>query len=331
MATFSTNQVRHLYVAKAQKTAVAATDTAGTIAVLSDTAKNHMYFSYKSVDNLMRSDLIDLKNIIYAKAASASTMAHKIKSFKVTLNSSINSGKPVSGQDYILRIAFKQYVGMSDEDQYFKYGMVHAYATMTASDFYKTLAISLVKNFSREITPLVKFALVSTGTSGDVTTDVDSTTKESALTGTYTGVLITEVEQPWRRGVMQQTFVDFSVQPSVIVVSGEELVWGTVTDGDSTATIGNGKNIADLEYFCMGERGDIYRGVGFPNNIPTTYLVDETKTYHTLDILYAYTGSNESVQKSEKTITIVSDNKDTMNAIIAAVNKITGLTIATVS
>ena len=149
MATFSTNQVRQLYVAKALKTPhVLASDAAGSIAVKSDTAKNHLYFEYKGADNLMRSDLIDIKNILYAKATDADAMAHELKSVTVTLDTNVNGGAPVAGQDYILRIAFRQYVGMSDEDQYFKYGMVHAYAGMDADEFYKVLALSIAKNFS---------------------------------------------------------------------------------------------------------------------------------------------------------------------------------------
>ena len=335
MATFSTNQVRQLYVAKALKTPhVLASDAAGSIAVKNDTAENHLYFEYKGADNLMRSDLIDIKNILYAKATDADDMAHELKSVTVTLATDVNGGAPVAGQDYILRIVFRQYVGMSDEDQYFKYGMVHAYAGMTASDFYKKLALSLAKNFSREVVPLVKFTLTN---SEDEAVPVDATTKESSLTETYTALVIDEVEQPWRLGIMEQTPVYFTVQPTTITVNGGERIWGTVEDTDPAGTIDNGKKIADLEYFCMGERGDIYRGVGFPNNIPTTYLVDPTVKYNVIDIHYAYVGSNESVQKSEKTITLVvpkvgANNQASnalANSIISAINTATGLTIAT--
>lgn len=333
MATFSTNQVRHLYVAKELKSSrVLAADAAGSIAVKSDTAKNHLYFEYKGADNLMRSDLIDIENILYAKATDADDMAHELKAVTVTLDSEVNAGAPVAGQDYILRIAFKQYVGMSDEDQYFKYGMVHAYAGMTASDFYKKLALSLAKNFSREIVPLVKFVLTN---SDDETVPVDATTKESSLTETYKALVIDEVEQPWRLGVMEQNPVYFEVQPVPVTVNGDERIWGKVEDTEPAGIIANGKKIADLEYFCMGERGDIYRGVGYPNNIPTTYLVDPTVKYNVIDIHYAYVGSNESVQKSEKTITLVVPKIGTKNnvsnalanSIIAAINTATGLTI----
>ena len=333
MATFSTNQVRQLYVAKELKSPrVLAADATGSIAVKSDTAKNHLYFEYKGADNLMRSDLIDIKNILYAKATDADDMAHELKAVTVTLDSEVNAGAPVAGQDYILRIVFKQYVGMSDEDQYFKYGMVHAYAGMTASDFYKKLALSLAKNFSREVVPLVKFVLTN---SDSEAVPVDATTKESSLTETYTALVIDEVEQPWRLGIMEQTPVYFEVQPVPVTVNGDERIWGKVEETDPAGTIANGKKIADLEYFCMGERGDMYRGIGYPNNIPTTYLVDPTIKYNVIDIHYAYVGSNESVQKSEKTITLVvpkvgaknNVSNALANSIIAAINTATGLTI----
>ena len=325
MATFSVNQVRQLYVATALKTPhVLASDAAGSIAVKNDTAKSHLYFEYKGADNLMRSDLIDTKNILYAKATDATAMAHDLKSVTIALDSNVNGGAPVAGQDYILRIAFKQYVGMSDEDQYFKYGMVHAYAGMDASEFYKVLAVSLAKNFSREVVPLIKIEIKT----ASATTEVTPTTKVADLTGTYTGVVITEVEQPWRLGVMAQTPVYFTVQSVPVTVNGDERYWATLTESTS-GSISNGKTIADLEYFCMGERGDMYRQVGWPNNIPTTYLVDPAKAYYVFDIHYAYVGSNESVQKSEKTITIVCADKAELNKVIAAFNTATGLSVAT--
>lgn len=227
MATFSTNQVRQLYVALDVETSghVLASDIAGTIALKNDTAKNHLYFEYKGADNLMRSDLIDIKNILYAKATAPEAMARDLKSVTVALDSNVNGGTPVAGQDYILRIAFRQYVGMSDEDQYFKYGMVHAYAGMDADEFYKVLALSIAKNFSREVVPLIKIEVHSKATKSKGGFDsngymvVTPTTKDngksdttnpyydgtSAVVADIDSIRITEVEQPWRLGVMAQT------------------------------------------------------------------------------------------------------------------------------
>jgi hypothetical protein len=342
MATFSTNQARQLYVANALKSPnVIATDAAGSIAVKSDTAKSHLYFEYMGAGGMTRSDLIDIKNILYAKATDADDLAYDLAKYKLTLDTTVNGGEPVVAQDYILRIAFRNYPGLSEEDQYFKYGMVHAVTGMTASDFYKTLALSLVKNFSREEQGLLKFYLETGGTdAGTVAgtpTEVTKDTKESSLTGTYTGIIIEEAPQDWILGVMEQTPVNFTIQPDLIIDNGDERIWGVVKKVASTNSIPDGHKIADLEYFCMGERGDIYRMVGFPYVIRTKYLVDPDIKYNVIDIHYAYVGSNESVQKSEKDITIVvpkigANNKASnalANSIISAINTATGLTIKT--
>ena len=342
MATFSTNQVRQLYVANALETShVTASNAAGSIAVKSDTAKTHLYFEYMGAGGMTRSDLIDIKNILHAKATDADDLAHDLAKYKLTLDASVNSGAPVAGQDYILRIAFRNYIGLSEEDQYFKYGMVHTYAGMTASDFYKTLVLSLVKNFSREEEGLLKFYLETGGTNAGTVagtpTEVTKDTKESTLTGTYTGIVIEEAPQKWILGVMEQTPVNFTLQPSTITVNGDDRIWGTVKQVASTSSIPDGRKIADLEYFYMGERGDVYRMVGFPNVIRTKYLVNPDTKYNVINIHYAYVGPDESVQKSEKDITIVvpkigannqASNK-LANDIISAINTATGLTIET--
>ena len=350
MATFSVNQVRQLYVATSVKSPnVLSSDAAGAIAVKGDTAKSHVYFEYKGADNLMRSDLIHTENILDVKVTKPESMAYKMKSVTVALDSEVNGGEPIAGQDYILRIRFNQFVGMSDEDIYYKYGMVHAYSGMSADEFYKVLAQSIAKNFSREVVPLIKIEVHSAATTSKGGFDsagymvVTPSTKDNGksdstnpyyaddtLVTDIDSIRITEVEQPWRLGVFAQVPVYFTVQPATVMVSGDERIWATVTEG-TNGTIGNGKTIADLEYFCMGERGDIYRGIGFPNNIVTTYLVDPTKTYYVFDVHYAYVVSNESVQKSEKTITIVCADKTEFNKVITNFNTATGLTIPTVS
>ena len=74
---------------------------------------------------------------------------------------------------------------------------------------------------------------------------------------------------------------------------------------------------------------------------PTTQRVLEliTTKYNVIDIHYAYVGPNESVQKSEKDITIVvpkvgssnSESNALANSIITAINTATGLSIAKLS
>lgn len=324
----SINQVRQLYVAKALE------DTATNLTIVpkADAAKTTLYFQSISPTGTVSSDKIDIKNVISAKATASKDLAHKLVRYSVTLDTDV-SATPVAGQNYILRLAFRQYIGLSEEDQYFKYGEVIARSGMTASDFYKKMAISLAKNLENktESTPLVNIYLNSATDKTDV--PVTSTTKESDLDkNDYDKIIIEEAEQPWVLGMMPQAFIPFTPQFLTITVDGEDRLWGVATVVTPKKTVSDGHLIADLEYFCMGARGDIYRGMGYPNIIKTTYLVDPSAVYDVLDIHYFYTGSNESVQKSEKTITLVAvdDDKHTaMNTLINAINAVSGLTIAT--
>lgn len=330
----SINQVRQLYVAKATKTNTAALTTAGDIVPKADTAKTTLYFQYMSPAGIVSSDKIDIANIMYAKATSSDALAHKLVRYSVTLDADV-ADAPVAGQNYILRLAFRQYIGLSEEDQYFKYGEVIARSGMTASDFYKKMAISLAKNLENktESTPLVNIYLISATASTEV--PVTSATKESDLTATdYNQIIIEETEQPWVLGMMPQAFIPFTPQSLTITVDGEERLWAKAKVVPPKNAVPDGHLMADLEYFCMGARGDIYRGMGYPNIIKTTYLADPDAIYDTLDIHYFYTGSNESVQKSEKTITLIAVNDGShtvMNALIEAINTASGLTIATLS
>lgn len=338
MAVFSINQVRQLYVAKACKKNTATLATAGDIVPKADTAKTTLYFQSMSPAGIVASDKIDIKNIISAKATASEDLAHKLVRYSVTLDTNV-ADAPVAGQNYILRLAFRQYIGLSEEDQYFKYGEVIARSGMTASDFYKKMAISLAKNLENktESTPLVNIYLNNAAAAADETdVPVTATTKESDLSkGNYDKIIIEEAEQPWVLGMMPQAFIPFTPQFLTITVDGEDRLWGVATAVTSKKTVPNGHLIADLEYFCMGARGDIYRGMGYPNIIKTTYLVDPSVAYDVLDIHYFYTGSNESVQKSEKTITLVAvddGSHNTMNTLINAINNsVSGLAIDTLS
>lgn len=416
MATFSTNQARQLYVAKELKTSnVISTDATGSIAVKSDTAKNHLYFEYMGAGGMLRSDLIDIKSIMHAKATDADDLAHELAKYKVVLDPNVNGGSPVAGQDYLLRITFRNYIGLSEEDQYIKYGMVHAVAGMTTGAFYQELYKSLKKNFSREAKQLLNFSLEGAAAKATMTTNTEITvtavetgvignsikfaiesntatnagfkvTQEDGFTiirasltaakrtikdlkdlvaanpgiaemitvtgtnekavqleatpvalagGDTSGLIVEEAPQEWILGTFPQVPVNFTLMPDSIVVNGDDRIWGLVEKQASTNSIPDGHKIADLEYFCMGERGDVYRMMGFPNVIRAKYLVDPDLKYNTIDIHYAYVGPNEAVQKSEKDITIVvpkvGDNNQASNKltndIITAINNATGLTI----
>ena len=327
MNIFTANQVNQVYVANSFKSSGKPTkaDNLGTIAV-GKSIDGSIYFQHVGAGGLTRSDLIDIKNILYGKVTPASAMERKLKVATVTLkNELLTSNKLNTIADYILRIKFDQVISLSPENQYWKYGAVHSIKDMTATNFYKTMALSIAKNMSREAIQLVSVFLKTSN--GEV--EVTPSTKESALTGTYTGIIIKEVEQDWLLGVKQQRPVSFVVEPTSIEFNNTDFVWGDVAYSEG-ATIGNGKQIADYEYFYMGERGDQYRMVGWPDYVPTKYLVDPTKTYDTIALHFAYTGANHAIQMSEKDITIlVPSDAGITNTIVAAINTAAGSTVIT--
>lgn len=322
MAKFSINQVRHLYVANHLQlgTTLQSTDVVGAILPKANKDKTHLYFQYRSPGGIVRSDLISIDKIMSAKATSSESLKYNLKRVLLTLDSGVNS-TPVSGQEYITLITFSQYIGLSAEDKNHKYGYVYATTGLSASDFYKKMALSIANNVARDTTPLLNVYLK---TATDEVA-VPAKTKESILSDTYTGIILEEAAQDWELGTMPQEVIPFEVQPGRVVADGDEYIWGKVETSKSKNSIEDGHNIADLEYFCMGARGDDYRMMGYPNVITTKYLVDPDSKYDTLDIHYCFTDSNESVQKSEKDITIVckDDGRHTdMKALIKAINAI---------
>lgn len=325
MAVFSVNQNRQFYVATKFVDATTGVKNKGEITVKSiGDIDKEVYFQVMGPDTVLRSDRIPVKNISYVKAVKAADMVTPLKSVQVSLNTNVNSGKVVVGQDYVLRINFRQFYGMSDEDQYFKDVAVRATKDMvtTPKNFYDAVVKALNLSFSREV--------------GATKDDNPYLTFTSATTG----ITITEKPQPWHLGTEEQLPVIFEIVPTTIYVDGVDEIWGTVEDKTpkkseavvGTTGLGNGKKIADLEYFCLGERGDQYRKIGFPNDIETVGMVDPTKEYDILEIHYAFTDEGVNSYRSEKDITIAVPKESAsawteMNKIIGAFNTAAGLSV----
>lgn len=313
---FSTNQTRQLYVVKK----VCDTDTTPNMANIGDIfigtdADGDVYGVYKGADGLIRTDLINKKNLISATATRYDTFQRGLGKWEIALNTSVNKGNPIAGQTYMVRINIKEWGGPGPDSQYGKYGIVRATSGMTTKDFYTKLKQSLVNNFSREPIPLFNFSLDSDG----------SPTK----------IIIEEIEQPWTLGIKESRPLMATITADPVTLDGDNVDSLQVKKVASTTIVGNGKKMADLEYFCMGERGDIYRGMGFPNIIKTTYLVDPTIDYNVIDISFYFQGDNEDSQKSNKQLIFVipatgaaeSNKIEVANALITKLNTALGITI----
>lgn len=320
MSVFSTNANRHLYVAKAYNDSVDDTSAVGTIGGVK-VVDGTLYFKYKGADNTLKSDYIQLKNLDHAKAIPAADMVTPLKSVKIALDATVNDGNIVAGQDYILRITFHQWLGAGDQHIYCKDAAVHGVSGMTAEEFYKKMVTSLNLSFSREI-------------------GANKTSNPYlSFTAAADGITITEKEQDWHLGTDKQEPVLFEAQPTIIISNGMDCVWGTATDITpakkdavvGTNALGNGKKIADMEWFYMGERGDQYRYVGWPNVIETKYLVDPSLQYNALEIHHAFTDTGVNSYRSEKDITVVASDITVLNSLIGAINTAGKLSIETLA
>ena len=328
---FTSNQVNHVMVVNEMCGGfkVDKTENIGTALVCKDVQGNP-YIAYRGYSGVTRSDI--LTNIISITATPASKMFRNQNAALITVNSdALNTGNVISGQDYILRLEFQNPIGISPDHTYCKHGVVHATSTMSASDFYKKMAKSLAINMSREAVKLVDVYLWKNSTTSTINTPAQLTLVDSnpnqTLTDTYYGIKIVEAQQEWILGVKQDKPIIFKINNSTINNHNNDIYWADVLYSNGKkitggmeisetisssnlpvgATLTNSHIAAELEYFAMGERADIYRNVGWPDVRPTKYIVNPEWAYgyDMVNIHYAYVGSNHSVQKSEKDLTLI--------------------------
>ena len=334
MPTFSTNQVKHLYVAKAVDSNL---DTIGDIKAAAAGDKD-IVLKYVGNDGVVRSDIINVDNIVYAKAIKASSMDQYLDSAYVTVDTA------VANQSYILKVIIDSFSSLSEEDKGFIFAEYTSKTGDAAKNIIAGLAVNLAKNATKAAyNPLIN-VYVTTQSAGQSLTigtnawKVNASDAESTVVayGSLAGLVIEAADQPWSLGKEAFNLLKFNVTTSKIVSSGVETSWATVTKGTThpTAALHNSKKIADLEWFCMGERGDMYRDISWPNSFTFTPLVNPAATYgyHAIEIAFYYAGDCEDVQKSLKEIVIVAPAEGAttytvINAVAGDINSAAGTTV----
>ena len=277
MATFSSNSVRHLFVAN--------TSTGGAAGQYVDAVKtvdNELYLKFINANTqTVATPLIPISKI---KSVSSKAYAAKVlRSDTITINTA------VVGQTYNIRFVFRNWGSGSAENQYFKYsGTYKAVTGDTTTTIATALTALAVTNFAREATPLL------------------------TITSSGAVITITEIAQPWVKGKQQGRPLNYYFQfvPIIDSTGAENVSWGTVASvAKGYAGQGTYKLSSDQEYFYLGERGDKYRNVGFPYTFDTTYLVDSTKLYDTIDITYSSADSGAvGVENDLRVITVLCAN-----------------------
>lgn len=296
MAVLNVNQNKQFFVVDKVVTSLPA--NLGEAKVVTNKAKDEVMIQLMGTAGIVKSDYVKVNTVTQAEITEPAKMKRKLKKATVVLADEF--GEPIVGQDYVLRIQIDGFLGAGDDVSYVKSAGVHVTSGMNAEALYKKFEEVLTKSFSREAQPMFKFS------------------------SSTAGLVIEEVEQPWRRGLLNSEPLKFTVTPTTIVYGGDDVIWGEVEYADSATVIKNGKQIADMEVFCMGERGDMFRGMGYPYSIDVQYMVDPSKEYYVLDVHHSYAGNGVENQKSEKELCFVCTTKDPLDTLMKA---FTGTTV----
>lgn len=336
---YNVNQARQLFVVNKVTTGKGA-KVANPGDLVYNASKNDFGISYMNAQKgVMRPFLYAPKCIKSVKLISAAAASQKrlknayVIEWKSTGDGLINNGAPIIGEDYKINISIRQAFGDSDENSYFKYGIAHASYNMDGAAVMKELAKSLYYNQVRENVPFFDIYLGTTQVTASTVNNLTANVK----------ITLVEAEQPFDLGRYAQTPVYFTAKVAPVTYLGEDAdTWATVTKATKAAitAVASGKEevvnthaIADLEYFTLGERGDIYRNIGWPESLNIKYLVnaDNTTGYDIIEIVQKYKGDAEDIQESPMTLTFVAPTGTTnFNTLASALATYAGVTLVNV-
>lgn len=344
---FRVKNVRDLYVIK---NLVSSGDiaTKGDMKICTDVANEKVYFQIYGGNGKLRSDVINPKHINYACSKAADDMAIKLKQVVVELDSTINSGNPIPGETYDVMGIFPNIGVDSATSTATKEASLYVPATMTASKFYLKLARLIAENFnSRSAKIFDVYVTEEASNKGTNPATWSKVTMDSINTPTsaYTGIIISErsPKEDYKRGVYAISNTQFTLSSGVVNYNSSEVVPFVTNDmkefsvvdkvpfdANDDAVIKNGYELADLEYFAMGERGNLERNYNPYTSPAIKWMIDEESEYDMITISHYRQGWGTDIQHQDKQIELAVYNTSghtTTNAIISALNTALGTTI----
>lgn len=301
MATFSINQVTHLFAAVGNVSAASGnflkdadvqSMNLGDIIIGNPHGvapdKVNLWVAQKGHGGIVRSDVVKPSNICWIRKVAASAMQDTPKVLTISLDSNVNSGNPIVGQDYILSLTVDNVLSPSQEDKFVVHAAARAFANDTAAALMGRIKDSLEKSVKRMFGDYAPITVTLSGSS----------------------IVLTEQFPYWEAGKFQYRRPNFFVTVGTVTDQNTslEVIWGQVAESAGTA-FANGAKVADLEYFALGARGSEERNMGWPYNIETKGFIysdpqASTTNYDLLVIHYFYAGANTNNQKSERDLVI---------------------------
>lgn len=303
---FNTNQTRHFYVAGTDQSN--STISNNLDIQVKQAATGEFYFIYKNADGeLTRSDTINPKKVLSVKQTAAAEMDTKLKKHTIAIDTNAVTLSSLVGKtlDCIITVG-----GLFDYDPANNITVIASVVgnstnTANATAFHKALAEAIAKVRPELVKGFPLFKVFSNGT------EVLPTTASGSITGAAAGVVVVEAPQKYVRARLTGEPCPITVAFRLADGNKEDIVWGTDTIADSDISgnmvVTGTRVVADLEWFALGERGDVYRDAAWPNNFETTYSIDLSKKYDILTIEYYWNGNAETVQKSPRMIQIAAE------------------------
>lgn len=279
---FSTNQVMQFYVVDSSAFEVI-NYLDGSVALKFKTGK----LDENGNEEYRVSDKIE--NVIWGKYSDKGVDAIPYMVTDVTLNPDVNGGAPVVGETYVVRVKYPEVAGLG----------VEGWTTKTAA-----VTVTSKTNTAETLFAALGEAL-KTAISKDGVLEVTYNATSLAITAA-------DVTKNYRLGTHPVVMPTFEVSTSEVVLDGEYVqpfkVETAKADPSVKTPVPNGYKLAEMEYFALGERGDQYRDMAWPDKIKSDYKIVPTKAYSVLVLHYAYKGANEGDYKSEKDLIIVSES-----------------------
>jgi hypothetical protein len=248
----------------------------------------------KTADGIIKSDVVDPSKVFSYKAVPYVARVLRV----ITLSSIQVPATAGLKAEYIVDIRLYNHGSLSVEN--FKIFHGHYVLTQTsgplnAETVVDGLISNLNKNFSKEpgatasTNPLFTF---SRGSSGAGST-----------------LIITAKDQTLQLGKDEGRPLEFDVMLKIKTPETEAQLThvNTVTAAGNPGT-GTGRQVALMEYFYRGNRGDIYRGVGFPYTWPLTTktLADPAVAYDLVEVKHYVAGDGLNALIMPKELTIAS-------------------------
>lgn len=336
MALFPVNQNTQFFTPTEEEVAMSQRGTStpdgnANIAGVIYATPNKVWFSYTSGSNVHCSEIINIDNGGYIRYVKAEGRIPNI----VKILSNYEISDLAVGDTISINIHIKDYKSLGLFKEYVSADVVYKEG-MSKGILATTLACNLWKNMNE--LNIFDIYVYDTKITKD---NVDTLPSDSgARKSDFFIVEKTNVDN-WIRGMNGST--EIQLDTSMISISRNGTPDQTFFINKNKESyferlsaqlkkIPNSRDIADLEYFCLGEHGDTQRMVGYPYIHPV-YLkeqgyyrihADDEKGYDLILIHHNTRGTNHAVQKSEHDIIIAlptvkkSSNEELFNSLTKA-------------